>query len=831
MLKISGLYTSYNELLAPEGSLKIAKNVNINVPNLAEPRKGFDRLTTAGWNVASERTEFLGYWNGTLVALHNNSVSAGNSEFYYLNAGVWTFFGNISTPDHYYSAQASGNFFLTSNSGVQKRDALTQPSDGTAGMPAGIGLEPAVVIGTNNWLLNGDSVAYRAVFVREDANENLLFGSPTNRAILTNSSGANRATTVRVDIAFNVEIGDFVRLYRSVAVSTGSPNDELQQVAEFQLTSTEINQGYIDFTDQLDEALLGAALYTNASQEGIENANVRPPNAKDIATFRDSMFYGNTRTRDSIKITLTDAALLSNNDTVSFVPTIGSTLTCIARATEDLANRHFQLFTSGTTEENVRNTCKSLCRVISHNILSVGFNAYYLENEATGNGLGEIIVERRTLEANEFFTLSSANTPTVTPFLPATLRSSGADTPSSRDEFGNGLYWSKPNEPEATPLPNQIRIGNRDSQIQRIVALEEALMIFKEDGLYRLTGYYPDFEVEQVDASVRLIGTNTAAVLSNEIYCLTQQGVMVVSGSGTTRIISTPLEDEIIEKFNTHLTNMKDLSFGVGYEATRRYYLFHPENSGDTQATRAYVYNIYTKTWTTHEIGADAGLAVDNEFWLGDGNSEFVLKERNTGTNRDYADYGFDTTITNVNGRVLTIGSSVDNISIGDVVEETSTKYAIVDSIDTINSTVTVSSDPGFSIGTVSILQSIPIEMRWLPWDMKQPHVNKQIHTVAPFFKAGFGGDMTLTFKTDLEPGEATASIPGSNSLGWGLAPWGLFGWGDVPLNKPYRQWVPRSKQRCTWMIVGLRHSYSFSRWQLQGIQFVANPGNERTSR
>lgn len=828
MLKIAGLNTSTHDFVAPEGALQIANNININVPNLAEPRKGFERLAT-GWDNATERTELLTYYKDKLIAIHTRDGES-YSQIEQFDSGTWSNLKSSIYPNDsgiWRSAQANGNLFVTSARGVQTISGLTAIGDNqTSGIPAGIGIDPSVT-GGSGFLANGDTVAYRAVFLRKDANENLVFGAPTNRGLLTNSGGGNRNATIRVDIPVDIRIGDLVRLYRSVAVSTGSPNDELQQVAEFELTSTEVNQSYVDITDSVDESLLGATIYTAASQEGLENANYRPPACEDLAEFRDCIFYANTRTRDSIKITLTDAALMANDDTITFsIPSLPDTRIFTAKNAEAIGSQEFKLFTSGTSVENTRNTAKSLCRIINHRSLNLGYSAFYLENESAGTGLGEILITRQSLEANQFYTTVS----NTTPFLPATLETSGTNTPSSSDTFANGLYWSKPFEPEAVPLPNQTRVASKDKEIQRIVALDEALIIFKEDGVYRLTGYYPSFEIELMDASIKLVTPDSVAVLSNEIYCLTTQGVAVIS-SQSVKIISTPIEDELFSIFDTHLSNVETYAFGVAREVKRSYYLFYPEGESDTKNTAALVYNIYTKTWVKHIIEADCGLEVDNDFYLGDSNSEFILQERSTGTNRDYADYGFTDTITAISDLTITLNSNVDNVSVGDILYQSTTVYSPITAVDVFNSQVTVAADPGFTAASVDVLTSIPTEIKWLPNALGRPEINKQVHTATPLFKAGFVGDATLDFSTDISPGTESVTLAGTSLLGWGLTGWGSTPWGDTPDRRPFRQWLPRSKQRANWYTIGIRHSYGFSGWKLQGIRLLGDFGDEKTGK
>ena len=822
MLKISGLYTSFNEHLAPEGSLQVAKNININSPHVAEPRKGLRRLDEEAFPNVDDRAEYLTYFKDKLIIIHDDSSSSGSTlEVYNAGDGLDSLGTIDDTSFPYRSAEANGNLFVTTGLGIRKWEDTTNSSSKFAGGIKAAPLTFPSLVTTGTAINNNKAVAWRGVWGITDSNNNFILGAPSSRVSIDNTSGlmANASHTVVIPDGVTTDHTFF--LYRSAEVASGvEPNDNLQLVKEQQPTSGEITAGTMTVTDDLDPSLAGAFLYTSANQEGIGNSNEQPPVAQDIAEFRNSLFFANTRSFDTYNFQFQSVVNLATNDTIRIRDFFPSTTdeTYTAKTAENVSNKEFRRVLTSDPEDDVLRTAVSFCNIV--NQASDAYYAYYL-------GDGNVQLVRRTGEATTFYIVAS----NTTPFLPVTIPTSGITETSSRDRFSNGLYWSKPFEPEGVPLPNQTRVASKDSEIQRIIPLDESLMIFKEDGLYRLTGYYPDFEIELIDASVRLVGKNTPAILNNEIYCLTDQGIVIINATGVRAVISTPIEETIREQLITHYDNMSTYSFGVGREAARRYYLFHPETSADTKATRAYVYNIYTKAWTIHDIEATCGLSNENEFYLGDTDAAYVNQERATGTNRDYADYGFSTTITATADRTITLNSGTDNISAGDILFETSTCYAIITAVDTINSQVTVASNPGFTNTSVDILTAIPTEIKWLPNDYKLPHITKQVHTVTPLFKAGFAGTGYLDFSSDLEPSTESVELAGTSLLGWGISGWGSSPWGDSQVNKPFRQWVPRSKQRCTWLTVGFRHTYGFTAWKLQGIRATYNTGSEKTGR
>lgn len=98
----------------------------------------------------------------------------------------------------------------------------------------------------------------------------------------------------------------FYQIYRTgvVTISAGvtlndiDPGDEHYFVYEAPVTATDLAAGEITIEDNTPEAFrqAGAYLYTNAiTGEGITQANERPPISQDVALFRNSTFYSNTK--------------------------------------------------------------------------------------------------------------------------------------------------------------------------------------------------------------------------------------------------------------------------------------------------------------------------------------------------------------------------------------------------------------------------------------------------------------------------------------------------------------------------------------------------------
>src|SRR5690606_17602337 len=122
-----------------------------------------------------------------------------------------------------------------------------------------------------------------------------------------------------------------------------------------------------------EDELRGAALYTNASQQGIANQNEAVPIATDLAVFKGHMVYVNLTSKHRFYLTLlgTGSGGLVDSNTITIA---GQTYT--AKASPSLANE-FALVTGISASTDIRETCLSLVNTINNNSSSPVY-AYYI---------------------------------------------------------------------------------------------------------------------------------------------------------------------------------------------------------------------------------------------------------------------------------------------------------------------------------------------------------------------------------------------------------------------------------------------------------------------
>jgi hypothetical protein len=317
-----------------------------------------------------------------------------------------------------------------------------------------------------------------------------------------------------------------------------------------------------------------------------------------------------------------------------------------------------------TTSQQLEQVARSLVSVL--NLEDDIVYAYY--TSGFNDVPGQVLLEQQDTTGRAFY-LNSNQGQEFNPTVPT----SGSGVISTNEVSPNRLYYSKLQQPEAVPIANYLEIGPKDREIKRIIALRESLFIFKEDGIYRLSGDSSDsFIVNPFDFSAQVLAADTAVVLNNQIYALSTQGVIQVTDTGVS-VISRPIENLLL-KITRQTFNFKTASFGVTYETDRSYMLFTVSDPNDTVATQCFRYNTFTNSWTRWDVTKTCGIVnfADDKLYLGAGDINSIEKERKTLTRTDHADreYTLQVLIDGVDGTTLKL-NSVAQAEVGDVLIQT----------------------------------------------------------------------------------------------------------------------------------------------------------------
>lgn len=307
ILKASGIHTNNNYYSSvPSGSLEEASNVVIDRSEVVEPRRGFGLY---GLEVDSSRTKQILSYKDAVIKHYGSNLKFDSN-----NAGDFIDFtgdsvDEVSSGVRIKSVEMNGNLYLTTATGIKKISAVTASDFLTTGVTKAGGVKAVDLNANTNYSSFGflepnSKVAYRLVFGKKDVNENLILGSPSARVEVWNiSSTASCVTSITFTLPSEIDDTYFYQIYRTALSTETFPTeplgagDEMYLVIEDNLTSADVTAGSVSITDSTPNEFRGALLYTNpVSGEGIAQANEAPPFAKDIATYKNFLFYANTKT-------------------------------------------------------------------------------------------------------------------------------------------------------------------------------------------------------------------------------------------------------------------------------------------------------------------------------------------------------------------------------------------------------------------------------------------------------------------------------------------------------------------------------------------------------
>lgn len=605
------------------------------------------------------------------------------------------------------------------------------------------------------------------------------------------------------------------------SVVLSDPDDSMQLVYEANPTSAEITAKSITVIDETPDSLRGAALYTNATQQGILQANNVPPYALDLCLFQTCMFYGNVQTAQQMFLTVLAVGGSQGIQVGDTVTIAGTTYT--GGSSENVSTLTFQVVTTGSAAQNINDTTLSLIRVINQNSTNAAVYAYYLSS--TNSLPGQMLLQARTVGTSIFNVTASAHGSAYSPALPT----SGTTVASTNTASLNGLMYSKASQPEAVPSLNILYVGSASKPIRRIIPVRNSLFIFKDDGVFRCTGVAGNFAIDTIDTTIILLAPESAVALSNQVFCYTTQGVVSVSDNGGP-VISRPIEDQLLKLEGAGLTALQAYSFAVAYESERQYCFWTISSSTDTYGTQCFIYNTFTKTWTRSTRQQTHGLVLtaDNKMYLLNGNGNSISQERKSYTYQDYSDEAFSNNIVGINGQKLSM-TEVNNISVGDRIYQSDSINSLVTAVDYTNSIVTVFDNlSGWTVASCTVLRSIACLMEWLPNAAGNPGYLRHWHETACFFRQNLFNSASLNFYSEISDNIESVPITANSSVGWGQFPWDSQAWGGVVNSKPFRTYVPREKQRCDLLSIQFQCQNAWGQFQIEGLSCILDTVSER---
>lgn len=824
-IKPVGLYTYPNAFSAvPPGALRQAVNIVIDRPNVIEQRRGVASFGTA---LSAAPNKFFSFQNRLLT--HYGTAIAYDSD----GSGTWVdYSGSYAPPSGaltIHSVAANKNLYLSTSTGVKKVDSLTGTIK-AAGAPPG--LDGSGSTTGSGWFTNSKQVAYRVVFGYTDANSNLILGAPSQRIVVSNSSGGATNVVLVFTIPAGLDTTWQYQIYRSpmsIDLNT-EPNDECALVYTGNITSQIITDGYCQITDTIDDSLKGAMIYTASSQQGIANSNYQPPVCRDMATFRGYTFYSDVTSQQQLLITLLTVGS-PNGLQVDDTLTIGG-VTYTGKASETVASAQFKVFTSGTPSQNITNTANSLVKVINRYASSTVY-AYYQSGYA--DLPGKILLSERGI-GGAAFTVACSRTGTFVPNLSTTPTSSG------NSRFFNGIRVSKYLQPEAIPLGQLLYAGSADKLILRIIALRDYMLIFKQDGVYQITGTdINSFSVQEVDRTTILRGIETAVALNNKVFLYSNQTVISLTFNEGAILKSQPIKKDLLVLSSPSYPNFDSVSYGIAYESDNKYILGTIKSNSDTSASQFFVYNYLTDAWTTWETPypMKTGLVnpLDDRLYFGSGNTPFyVYQERKNFDSSDYADAHVPIYML---GQTHLIGSDTSIVQIADTtgllvgseISQTGKSAYITEINDSTHFTVDTPDILSWaaSPSPTNVMLPIPVSIKFVPEAAGNPGIVKNFKEFHPIFSTADFSTMTVGFSTNFTSYVNTIQLSPKLAEGWGTGPNGDFPWGGgAPDMQVIRGLIPIKQRNGHWLNIGIDYAKALTSFALDGYTLFYQDTSQR---
>lgn len=210
-----------------------------------------------------------------------------------------------------------------------------------------------------------------------------------------------------------------------------------------------------------------------------------------------------------------------------------------AYASEGLSSRWFDVTHSDLYQSREYQAALSLARAVTAyfaGAVTPPPAVYAFKDEVSVNGDGGLVF--LAASPGTQFTLQSIRGSAFVPDLTTEI----TVEPTER---AGGIAWSAPQEPEAWPPANTLTVGQRHRAVLAMVPTRDALLVWKEDGLYAITGAPPSsWVVNEVDSSLRLVAPEAVCVLDGVCFALTDRGVVAATAGGV-QIVSGPIASDL----------------------------------------------------------------------------------------------------------------------------------------------------------------------------------------------------------------------------------------------------------------------------------------------
>jgi hypothetical protein len=630
-----------------------------------------------------------------------------------------------------------------------------------------------------------------------------FFAAATGAGGLVFSAGEKTVTTTPTSLSFTY-------------AEAGTDGTVSQAQTATPLTATVV--------DQIPSTFAGATLYTSQSQEGILASAYEPPAAVDLAEFRGTMFWLGTTERATLDLYVLASGAPSGLQSGDTITINGMVFT--AGAAEAIGTRTFQVYTAGTPSQNVANTAASLVRAVNR---AQGSPVYCRDLSGSNEAPGHLQLTTRVRTDSIALAVSRSSAFALTD-----------GTTADPETKPHELRWSANGKPDAAPITNTRTLGDKNKEGLRVFALRDYAFVLKKDGIWRVSGDGTNWAISPLDTTTEIVAPESAVVLDNTIFALSNKGVVQITDTGVT-IVSGPISD-IIDRLLAEpmLSTVRTVAHGAAYEAEGKYVLWIPSDEADTEATAALVFDQFESlrqgapVWTTRTDDASCAVVNPKDGKLYRATSAALYRERKALDYTDLSDGESAATIGTVSGATvtLTVGSAEE----GDALEQ-GDAIAVILSVS--GSALTLDRTWTGTTGAVTVHAAIPSVLEFAP-AIPAPGVACRFMEAAFLFRHLSGGRFEGAFATEFTRAnlgfyELPYELGAEADAGYGIVPfygtrdYGLSEVALYPVN--LRTWIPMDQQRAERLAVRFTHRQALSPMALEGLSIVWAPVSSRLRR
>lgn len=437
---------------------------------------------------------------------------------------------------------------------------------------------------------------------------------------------------------------------------------------------------------------------------------------------------------------------------------------------------------------------------------------------------------------------------------------------SQTREFPARLMYSAFQQPENAPALNYFDVGSTDKQIIKIYKLNKSLFIFKQDGLYRLSGDYPNFYIQQFDPNIVLAGADCIATMGGSIFCLTTKGIYQISQNESNRI-SYQIQSDINRILYNQQDRIKTIGFAVGNDDDHSVTFWLPNyvinKSGHSESKKCDIGFVYDgQGWTIRNdqaAGACCGVNTNDPndkyslYTIKDYGTGWLTKQRKTMTGMDFCDQMLPVPVANVNvisPTKIQVTFAIDSgtieasmIPIGTCVMGTSpSARAFVTGV----SDVSVNSvhvdlqflNTGFDTSAwsgqdLSFYLSFVTQWQYGINAGQDPTVRKHFSQIGLIYQQPYFWKGSVGFSSDVVPLESylANSIQGFVTTIANPSNWPIMGGDNELQDKVIRTLVSSSYARCSQLRVSVKHIYALQFISCYGYFIRSNDGGKNIER